>query len=77
MDLAITKNGLIRLGTPPPLDMSKCKSGKKITDEQILKILEQPTARSTGAKGKSKKKKKKPAKKATEEEEEEESSEDD
>lgn len=76
MDLAITKNGLVRLGAPPALDVSKCKSDKKITDEQILKILEQPTARSTGAKGKSKKKKKKPAKKATEEEDEEESSED-
>ncbi|KAI4107192.1 MAG: hypothetical protein L6R37_001769 [Teloschistes peruensis] len=75
--IAITKNGLVRLGAPPALDVSKCKSDKKITDEQILKILEQPTARSTGAKGKSKKKKKKkPAKKATEEEDEEESSED-
>ncbi|KAL8695051.1 MAG: hypothetical protein Q9218_000419 [Villophora microphyllina] len=74
--IAITKNGLVRLGAPPALDESKYKTDKKITDEQILKILEQPTARSTGAKGKSKKKKKKPTKKATEEEEEEESSED-
>ena len=50
--------------------MTRYKSDKKITDEQILKILEQPTAKSTGAKGKNKKKKKKPAKKSTEEEEE-------
>ncbi|KAL8723045.1 MAG: hypothetical protein Q9225_000587 [Loekoesia sp. 1 TL-2023] len=68
--IAITKNGLIRLAAPPPLDISKYKTNKKITDEQILKILEQPTARSTGAKGKNKKKKKKPAKKAADEDEE-------
>ena len=68
--LAITKNGLVRLGAPPPLDISRYKTDKKITDEQILEILEQPTARSTGAKGKNKKKKKKPAKKASEDEEE-------
>ncbi len=35
------------------------QSDKKITDEEILKILEQPLARSTGSKGKNKKKKKK------------------
>lgn len=52
--------------------MSRFKSDKKITDEQILKMLEQPTARSTGAKGKNKKKKKKAAKKATEDEDEDE-----
>ncbi|KAL8763359.1 MAG: hypothetical protein Q9184_000830 [Pyrenodesmia sp. 2 TL-2023] len=68
--LALTKNGLIRLAAPPPLDVSKYKTDKKITDEQILKILEQPTARSTGAKGKNKKKKKKPAKKAADGDEE-------
>lgn len=57
--------------------MSKIKSDKKISDEEILRLLEQPTARSTGAKSKNKKKKKKPAKKATETEEEDgESSED-
>lgn len=67
--IAITKNGLIRLGAPPPLDVSRYKTDKKITDEQILKILEQPTARSTGAKGKNKKKKKKAAKKAVDEDE--------
>lgn len=52
-------------GSPAP-DMEKYKTEKKITDEEILKILEQPTAKSTGAKGKNKKKKKKPAKKAAE-----------
>lgn len=53
------------------------KSSKKITDEEILRILEQPVARSTGAKSKNKKKKKKPAQKADEEEEEGDSSEED
>ncbi|KAL9006237.1 MAG: hypothetical protein Q9188_001009 [Gyalolechia gomerana] len=67
--IAITKNGLIRLSAPPPLDISRYKTDKKITDEQILKILEQPTARSTGAKGKNKKKKKKAAKKAADDDE--------
>ena len=56
---AITKNGITRLAAPPPLDLEKIKSDKKITDEEILKILEQPLSRSTGAK-KNKKKKKKP-----------------
>ena len=59
----ITKNGITKLGGPPALDLSKVKSDKKITDEEILKILEQPLARNTGKKSKSKKKKK-PAKKA-------------
>ncbi|KAL9598957.1 MAG: hypothetical protein Q9219_004140 [cf. Caloplaca sp. 3 TL-2023] len=68
--IAITKNGLVRLGAPPPLDVSKYKTEKKISDDQILKILEQPTARSTGAKGKNKKKKKKAAKKMAEDDEE-------
>jgi hypothetical protein len=53
------------------LDLSKVKSDKKIEDEEILKILEQPLARNTG-KNKNKKKKKKPAKKASKEEEDEE-----
>jgi len=64
----------VRLAAPPAPDESKYKTDKKIIDEEILKILEQPTAKSTGAKGKNKKKKKKPAKKAVEEEEEEEES---
>jgi len=67
------------LAAPPALDLEKVKSDKKITDEEILKILEQPLAKATGAKSKNKKKKKKPAKKAatavSEEEEDEESSE--
>jgi hypothetical protein len=42
--------------------LSKYRTDKKITDEEVLKILEQPLSRNTG---KSKnKKKKKPAKKA-------------
>ncbi|KAI1927936.1 hypothetical protein LOZ58_005953 [Ophidiomyces ophidiicola] len=67
--VAILKNGLTRLAAPPALDLTKVESDKKITDEEILKILEKPLARSTGAKGKNKKKKKKPAKKAAEDEE--------
>ena len=60
---AITKNGLTKIGAPPALDLTKVKSDKKVTDEEILKILEQPLSRNAG-KSKSKKKKKKPAKKA-------------
>jgi len=68
--VVITKNGLARLAAPPALDLSEFETDKRITDEEVLKILERPLARSTGAKGKSKKKKKKqPAKKAAEEEE--------
>jgi len=67
--VAVTKNGLTRLSAPPSPDLSKYKTDKKITDEEILKILEQPIARNTGAKSKNKKKKKKPSKKAAEEEE--------
>lgn len=59
---AITKNGITKLGAPPALDLSKYKSDKKITDEEVLKILEMPLSRNTGKKNKSKKKK--PAKKA-------------
>ncbi len=46
--------------------MSKFKTDKKITDEEILKILEQPLARNTG-KSKKNNKKKKTAKKDGEE----------
>ena len=60
----ITKNGLIRLAAPPTLDLDVVKSDKKIQDEEILKILERPLSKATGAKSKNKKKKKKPAKKA-------------
>ncbi|KAL9104980.1 MAG: hypothetical protein Q9163_000152 [Psora crenata] len=72
--IAITKNGLVRLAAPPAPDMARYKTDKKITDQEILKILEQPLARSTGAKGKNKKKKKKPAKKAIEQDDDDESS---
>ncbi|MCJ1422294.1 Curved DNA-binding protein (42 kDa protein) [Sticta canariensis] len=71
--IAITKNGVIRLSAPPALDSSKYQTEKEITDEEILRILEQPVA---SAKSKNKKKKKKPAKKAVEEEDEEEESSD-
>ncbi|KAI1824791.1 peptidase M24, structural domain-containing protein [Xylaria intraflava] len=60
--LVITKNGITKLGAPPALDLSKYQTDKKITDEEILKILEQPLAKNKG-KGKNKKKKK-PAKKS-------------
>ncbi|CAI6088713.1 unnamed protein product [Clonostachys chloroleuca] len=53
--LALTKNGITKLGAPPPLDLSKVQSDKKITDEEVLKILEQPLARNTGKKNKKKK----------------------
>jgi len=74
--IAITKNGLTRLAGPPTPDLSKLKTDKKITDEEILKILEQPLAKPTSDKKKNRKKKKKPTKKAAaaEEGEEEESS---
>ncbi|KAL6869500.1 hypothetical protein ACO1O0_000826 [Amphichorda felina] len=55
---AITKNGLTKLAAPPALDTSKYQTDKKITDEEILKILEQPLARNTGKKNKKKKAKK-------------------
>lgn len=63
-----------RLAQPQAFDVSKYKSDKKIEDEEILKILEQPIGKTSTKKNK--KKKKKPAKKAATEgaaEEEEES----
>ncbi|KAI9809547.1 MAG: Curved DNA-binding protein (42 kDa protein) [Pycnora praestabilis] len=74
--VSLTKNGLTRLAAPPTPDFKKYKTDKKITDEEILRILEKPIAKSTGAKSKNKKKKKKPAKKASEEESGESSAED-
>ncbi|KAG9237228.1 putative curved DNA-binding protein [Amylocarpus encephaloides] len=59
--IAITKNGLQKIAAPPAPDLAKLKTDKKITDEEVLKILEQPLAKETKAKNK---KKKKPAKKA-------------
>jgi len=81
--IAITKNGLTKLGAPPQLDVAKYTTDKKITDPEILKILEEPlTNKVAGAKPKSKKKKKKAAKKpataaATTADEEEEDDDDD
>jgi hypothetical protein len=57
------------------LDTSKYKTDKKITDEEVLKILEQPIGK-TATKNKNRKKKKKPAKKAAAEEDDEEESSD-
>jgi hypothetical protein len=59
---AITKNGMQRLTQPAALDTSKYKSDKKIEDEEILKILEQPIGKAA-TKKKANKKRKKPAKK--------------
>lgn len=66
--VAITRNGMTRLAAPPSPDLTKYKTENKITDEEILKILEQPIGKNTGSKSKNKKKKKKPAKKTEEEE---------
>lgn len=52
---AITKNGVTKLAAPPALDVAKYKTDKKITDEEILRILEQPIAKPPKAKSKSKK----------------------
>jgi len=65
--IAITKNGMTRLAAPPALDISKVKSDKKIQDEEILKILEQPIGKTTTKKPNKKKAKKPAAKKAEEE----------
>lgn len=75
--VAITKNGLTKLAAAPSLDLDAVKSDKKITDEEVLKILERPLAKSTGTKNKNKKKKKKPAKKAAAADEGEDSEEED
>jgi hypothetical protein len=71
---AITKNGITRLAAPPTPDLSKYKTDKKITDEEILQILEQPISKVSSSKSKNKKKKKKAVKKAEDDEDEEESS---
>jgi len=60
--IAITKHGVQKLAGPPTPNLDKIKSDKKITDEEVLKILEQPLAKETKPKHK---KKKKHAKKAT------------
>jgi len=62
--IAINKNGVQRVAAPPQPNLEQYKSDKKITDEEVLKILEQPLANPVKPKSKNKKKKKKPAKKA-------------
>ncbi|KAK4545039.1 hypothetical protein LTR36_003590 [Oleoguttula mirabilis] len=74
--VAITKNGLQRLAAPPTPDLEVYKSDKKITDEEVLKILELPLGKPASSKPKNKKKKK-PAKKAVEKKEAEEEDEED
>jgi hypothetical protein len=71
----ITKNGITRL-TAPEVDISKLKSDKKITDEEILAILEQPLNKSQGKTKTKKKKTKKPAAAAKPADDDESSSED-
>ena len=66
-----------KIAAPGKLDLERVKSDKKITDEEVLKILEQPLAKPSGSKPKNKKKKKKPAKKVAKEEEEEDDDDDD
>jgi hypothetical protein len=53
---AITKNGVQKLAAPPAPDLTKFKTDKKITDEEVLKILEQPLAKEAKPKNKKKKK---------------------
>jgi hypothetical protein len=64
----LTKNGIQRIAAPPPLDVKKYegKTKNKITDEELLKVLEKPTAKASSSKPKNKKKKKKAAKKVEE-----------
>ncbi|CAD0107516.1 unnamed protein product [Aureobasidium uvarum] len=50
-----TTNGITRLSAPPTPDLTKFKTDKKITDEEILKILEQPLAKESKNKNKKKK----------------------
>ena len=57
------------MAAPPAPDLQEWKSDKKITDQELLKILELPLAKPGNAKSKNKKKKKKPAKKAAPKEE--------
>jgi len=73
--VAITKNGLTKLSAPPVPDLAKYKTDKKITDEEVLKILDEPLKKDTGSKTKNKKKKK-PAKKAAAEADDDDDSDD-
>ena len=49
---AITKKGLQKLAAAPPPDLSKIESDKKITDEEVLKILKEPLAKEKKEKSK-------------------------
>ena len=71
--MALTKNGIQKLAAPPAPDLSKFNTDKKITDEEVLKLLEQPLAKETKAKPKKTKKKKakKPAAAAAEDDDDE------
>jgi len=71
--IAITKNGIQRVAAPPAPDLSKLKTDKKITDSEILEILETPTSKVSTNKNKSKKKKKKPVAKKVESEDDDDS----
>lgn len=51
---AITKNGITKLASPPPLDLDKYKTDNKIEDEEILKILELPLSKNAAKKSKKK-----------------------
>ena len=75
MNTAVTKNGITKLAAPPVPKLESLKSEHKITDEEILKILEKPLSKSTGSKSKNKKKKKKVTKKTSGDEDEESSDE--
>lgn len=52
VSVAVTKNGITKLGAPPAWDLTKFKTDKKITDEEILQILEQPLSKNKGKKKK-------------------------
>ncbi|CAD6505431.1 BgTH12-00922 [Blumeria graminis f. sp. triticale] len=54
--IALTKNGLQKLAAAPPVDLSRFKTSKKITDEEVLRILELPLAKESRSKNKKKKK---------------------
>lgn len=47
----INKNGIQRVAAPT-IDLEKIKSDKKIEDEEILKILEQPISKDKKKKNK-------------------------
>lgn len=42
LSAAVTKNGIVKLAAPEPLDLTKVTSDKKIEDKDILEILATP-----------------------------------